>query len=235
MTNRSLALAIACLGLGALAGPARADVRVAVLPMVVHALEGHEYLRDGMADMMASRVGRVPGVSVVRVPEPAAATTNAQKAREVALRYGADYVVYGSFTAFGGGASLDLECTSAVPVGNPGNVPVRAIFVQSGTLGEIIPELDALAAKIGRFAKGAELPEGVVSDSPAVAAAPPPPAGADSASFAAIESDMRTVAARLEKLAARLDSLEKTVYAARPEKVEEADLRRRQLQEEPLP
>lgn len=203
--------------------------------MVVHALEGHEYLRDGMADMMASRVGRVPGVSVVRVPEPEAATTSAQKAREVALRHGADYVVYGSFTAFGGGASLDIECTSAVPIGDASNLPVRAIFVQSGTLGEIIPELDELAGKIGRFAKGAELPEGVVSDSPPVAAAPPQLVAADATAFAAVESDMRVVAARLEELVKRLQNLEKTVYANRPDKLEEADVRRRQLQEIPLP
>jgi hypothetical protein len=57
-------------------------------------------------------------------------------------------VVFGAFTQFGAGASLDVQC--AAVKADPELRP-RRIFVQSGTLGEIIPKLDDLAAKIARF------------------------------------------------------------------------------------
>lgn len=201
-------LAYLCLGL-ALAVPAAAKgrVKVAILPVGIHALEGHEYLQSGLADMLASRIGQYEGVSVVRVEDADAATSNAQKARESAKKVGADYVIFGSFTNFGQGASLDLVC-----IASEEGTKVRDVFVQAGTLGEIIPKLDQVAERVARFALTGE-PE----PSPAVAAAPP---GGDGGAAAAS-------AGGAASLAERVEALERVVFGgdAKAERVEEEDLR----------
>lgn len=206
---RLLAPLLACLCLSlALAGPATAKgrVKVAILPVFVHALEGHEYLQSGLADMLASRIGQYDGVSVVRIEAEDAATSNAQKARESAKAVGADYVVFGSFTNFGQGASLDLVC-----IATPEGTKVRDVFVQAGTLGEIIPKLDQVAERVARFAM-----TGHPASMPSISAGPPG-GGAGAAAVAAGDPS----------LAERVEALERVVFGsdAKAEKVEEEDLR----------
>jgi TolB-like protein len=136
-----------------LAGGAQAEERrtVAILPVVVHALEDHAYLRDGLADMLASRLGQHPGIAVLRVDDLAKATTDADTARATAKALGAQWVLYGSFTRFGDGASLDVQC---VPVAAPGEPGPRSIFVQSGQLAELIPRLDGVAERVAAHVLG---------------------------------------------------------------------------------
>ncbi len=136
----ALALALA----GAPVVHAEGRVRIAVLPVVVHSLEDVEYLRAGLADMLVSRLGRDARLAVIRVSDPAAATRDVEAARERARAEGAEWVVYGSFSHFGGGASLDLEC---VPVGEGDR---RSVFAEATALGEIIPKLEPVAEKIAR-------------------------------------------------------------------------------------
>jgi outer membrane protein insertion porin family len=141
------------LALALLAGAAGAEERrtVAVLPVVVHALEDHAYLREGLADMLASRLGQQPGIGVLRVDDPVKATTDADAARATAKALGAQWVLYGSFTRFGDGASLDVRC---VPVAAPGEPGPRSIFVQSGQLAELIPRLDGVAERVAAHVLG---------------------------------------------------------------------------------
>ena len=60
----------------------------------------------------------------------------------------AQFVLFGSFTRFGTGASLDVQCaaTSATEA-----EPLREIFVHSGSIGDVIPDLDDLVGKVARF------------------------------------------------------------------------------------
>ncbi len=192
MKQRCLGLAFSAACVVA-AGLVRAGepVRIAILPVVVNAAEGHDYLRAGMADMLASRVGRAQGVAVSRLGDAALATTDATKAREAGRNAGADYVVYGSFTAFGAGASLDLACTATAASAKEDETPTRAIFVQSGTLGDIIPKLDGVAERVARFATHGEQPAPV---------APSPPVDALLQRIEALE---RAVFARENDAAAR--------------------------------
>jgi outer membrane protein insertion porin family len=135
------------------AGPARAEERrtVAILPVVVHALEQQAYLRDGLADMLASRLGQQPGIGVIRVDDPAQATSDPDVARAAARAVGAQWVLFGSFTRFGDGASLDVQC---VPVAAPGEPGPRSIFVQSAQIAELIPRLDGLAERVALHVLG---------------------------------------------------------------------------------
>lgn len=175
-----------------LAGAAAAapPVRVAILPILVHAEEGHDYLQAGMADMLASRIGKTEGVAVVRVTDESLATNDADKARTAGRAADADYVVYGSFTRFGQGASLDLRCTAT-----QGPAPVRDVFVQAAELGQIIPELDEVAGKMARFAVTGQPSDPI----------PARTAGETSGGAAAGSGE-------LDALKRRVDALEETVY-----------------------
>lgn len=143
----------ALLALACLVSAARAEERrsVAILPVVVHALEEQAYLREGLADMLASRLGQHPGIGVVRVNDPAKATLDADAARAAGRAAGAQWVLYGSFTRFGDGASLDMQC---VPVAAPGDPGPRSIFVQSGQIAELIPRLDGVAERVAAHVLG---------------------------------------------------------------------------------
>jgi TolB-like protein len=124
---------------------------VAILPVVVHALDDQAYLREGLADMLASRLGQQPGIAVVRVNDPAQATLDPAVARAAGQTVGAQWVLYGSFTRFGDGASLDMQC---LPVAAPGDPGPRSIFVQSGQIAELIPRLDSIAERVAAHVLG---------------------------------------------------------------------------------
>ena len=177
-------------------GPAAAaPVRVGLLPIAVHSAdEGSSYLSAGLAEMISARLEQSEGVSVVLLPGPAVATSELAKAVEAGRAAGVDYVVFGAFTQFGAGASLDVQCAA---VNAAEDAQARRIFVQSGTLGEIIPKLDDLAAKIVRYmGSGGQ-------------AAP--------AAAAAQVSDTNA----LDELRRRVDKLERSVFT-QPEKRAEA-------------
>ena len=132
-------------------GPVAADAtRVALLPVAVHSAEPDaDYVSAGLADMLSARLERGGRVAVIRVPG-ASVGTDAKAAVAAAQGVDAQFVLFGSFTQFGQGASLDIRCA---PVG-AGEAPSREVFIQSGSIGEIIPRLDELAEKITRYLEG---------------------------------------------------------------------------------
>ncbi len=192
MRARRFALGFAVLGL--LTTPAAADaVRVAVVPVVVHSSEaGSDYLSQGLADMLSARLERSGDVTVVRTADgkPSASLSAALKAGRGA---GADFVLFGSFTQFGAGASLDLHCAQVAGAEDSDGAGPRRIFIQAGTVGEIIPKLEGLADKVTRYVTGTEGP------------APSPPQGA-------VDAD------HYDELMRRVEALERAVYveAAEP-------------------
>jgi TolB-like protein len=167
-------------------GPAAAaPARIALLPVTVHSSDGgSSYLSAGLASMLSSRLEQFDEVTVVRVESTGAGEAAALEAGRQA---GADFVVYGSFTQFGEGASLDLQC-ARVAGGVDGT---RRIFVQSGTLGDIIPKLDELAGKIHLHVSGGQQP---------VAATPGQPGTGD-----------------LGDLQRRVEALERSVFRSGPD------------------
>jgi TolB-like protein len=201
--RRSLAVVVACfvLMLGVQKSPAEPRTKLAILPIAVHTLEEKGYLEAGLADMLASRMGRVPGVAVIRVQSEGQATTDLEAAKAMGSEAGGEYVLFGSFTQFGEGASLDLQLA---PVSAEAQGASRSIFIQSGTLGEIIPHLDQVAEKVSRhlLADGTA-PGGL----PPVSAAAPGDGGAISADL------LQDAMSELESLRGRVDALEDRVYS----------------------
>jgi hypothetical protein len=167
------------LGVGVAEARAAAP-RLLLLPIVVHSAEAPDYVRGGLADMLAARFERSGGVELIRVDDPALGTTKLDKALEEGRKLGADYVLFGSFTRFGKGASLDVQCAPVTDAAS--REPLREIFVHSGSIGEIIPDLDELAGKVSRFARGEEIGNVPPVASAGTAAAPggrPPPTTAE--------------------------------------------------------
>lgn len=150
MRHRPLALALVAL-LTLVAGSASAErVRVALLPVLVHSGESRDYLQQGLSDMLVARLGRDPRLAVIEVEDATTATNDVTAARAAAKRAGGAWVVYGSFTRFGEGASLDLQVARADGDGEP-----HKVFAQAATLGALIPMLDGVSERItGRVLGG---------------------------------------------------------------------------------
>ncbi|MBM4384152.1 MAG: hypothetical protein FJ091_12395 [Deltaproteobacteria bacterium] len=147
---RALSIALAATAL-ALAASAQEVARVAVLPVVIHSIEESAYLRAGISEMLTSRLSQQAGVSALRVDDASAATADADAARTAGRAAGASWVVYGSFTRFGEGASLDLRC---IPVESAGSAGPRSVFVHAGALSELIPRLDNVVTRMGAHIRG---------------------------------------------------------------------------------
>jgi len=159
-----LFLAAACL-LGGVGGAAAAPARVALLPVTVHSNDAASgYLSAGLASMLSSRLEQFEEIAVIRLDAAKPGGDTADAALAAGRDAGAEFVVYGSFTQFGEGASLDIQC-ARVEAGGGGDA--RRIFVQSGTLGEIIPKLDELAEKIRLHVSGDRPPAAVTATSAA--------------------------------------------------------------------
>jgi len=217
--RRILALVVAgiVLMLGGQESLAEPRMELAILPIVVHTSEQKQYLEAGLADMLASRMGRLPGVGVIRVQGEGQATTDVEAAKALARDAGAEYVLFGSFTQFGEGASLDLQCA---PVSAEAEGATRSIFIQSGTLSEIIPHLDQVAQKVGRHLMADGAPADADSGSlPSVSAAATDGGGATT------DALLQDALSELEALRGRVDALEERLFAPPAPPFPEEDLR----------
>ncbi|MCP4906398.1 MAG: hypothetical protein GY910_15585 [bacterium] len=180
---------------GAGSAVAADEPRLLLLPVVVHSAEAPEYLRDGISDMLAARFARIGSLDLIRPAAEERGTTDHERALALARKVGADYVLFGSFTRFGQGASLDVQCA---PVSaEKQREPLREIFVHSGSIGEIIPDLDELAGKVSRFARGE-----------AVSPAAPASAGSPRASGSPPAFDAPLADASFDDLVFRIEALE---------------------------
>ncbi|MDH3212056.1 MAG: hypothetical protein OEM05_06190 [Myxococcales bacterium] len=175
----------------------RAAPSIALVPIVVHSsVSEPHYLSNGLAEMLAARLEQSGEISVIRVESKSAPTTRLEPVLQLGRSAGADYVIYGSFTQFGEGASLDVRCAA---LNGSGPETERRIFIQSGTVAEIIPQLEELAQKVKRYV---------------MAGAPPaPPAPEPVAPAAGEAADAAVNAESYESLLRRVDALERSVYS----------------------
>jgi hypothetical protein len=100
--------------------------------------------------MLMARFHQSADFQLIQIEDPEQATTDFEEAVAAGRGAGADFVLFGSFTRFGEGASLDMHAASTDPGGDEDNL--REIFVHSGAIGEVIPDLDDLVGKVARFA-----------------------------------------------------------------------------------
>ena len=187
---------------GSRAATAEEAVRVVILPIVVHSgAPDPAYVSRGIADMLSSRLEQDGRALALRVDDPARATTRIATALEAGRERKADFVLFGAFTQFGDGASLDLHC---IPVTDDEAeaAAARRIFIQSGAVGEIILKLDEIVARVSSYVHGGPVPAALAEGAPAAA----PATGVD----------LRGLVDRLEALEARVYGGESPVAEAAP-------------------
>jgi hypothetical protein len=199
IAKNSLVSALLCALLMPAIASAKDAVKIAILPIVVHSADDPTFLRQGLADMIASRVDQLGVFDVTRVDDLETATTSLQEAVKTGRAGEVDFVLFGSFTRFGTGASLDMQCVST-RMDFEGD-PLREIFVHSGSIGEVIPDLDDLVGKVGRFAiHGFAAKNDLASGTPV-----------DGTSQQQSDSDLTARVEALEKALAELQSTTATV------------------------
>ncbi len=138
-----------------LASAADEPTRIAVLPFKINAEKDLSFLRDGIYDMLTSRL-TVPGkVQVIsrsdadNVFESLTGSVDEAVAREIGVKLAADFVLFGSLTVFGNSLSLDAKLVDV-----SGAKPSLTFFNQSQDMGEIIPRINQFAAEINEKAFG---------------------------------------------------------------------------------
>jgi len=153
--------------------------KVAVLPFQMNSPEKLDYLRDGVWDMLMSRIEVSDKIEVAGKPSVLDALDRIKKkqiAEPDVLSLGqdlkVDYVVWGSITKIGENVSLDGKLLDVTA-----KKSALSVFEQSRGLNEVIPRINDFAKKIDQH---------ILGDVPAsFAAAPAAPAGVPAAAPAA--------------------------------------------------
>jgi len=116
----------------------------------VHSSENPTYLQEGLTDMLQARFRQGGVFELKQITDPSRSTTDLSEAVAAARDENADFVLFGSFTRFGAGASLDMQAATTALGGS--DESMREIFVHSGSIAEVIPDLDELVGKVTQFA-----------------------------------------------------------------------------------
>ncbi len=159
---------------------ASGEKKVAVLPFTVHSAENIDYVRQGIGDMLSSRISVNEKIEVVN-KEALLAAIKETGGKELTLAdvYGlgkklnADFVVWGSITKIGNSLSIDGKLVDIAAYKS-----AVAITTQSPTMDEVIPRINEFAQKIEAHILGT--PPTTVGSSPAqqqiiISRQPPPP------------------------------------------------------------
>ena len=129
---------------------AQQPYRVAVLPFTVHSATDLSYLRDGIWDIISTRIIVEGTIEVVQKPlvrrflsDLRGTEITEREARWLGMRVGADYVVYGSITQVGDFISLDAKAVNVA-----GTRPTTSSFAQHRGIDEVMPKIDTFAQDI---------------------------------------------------------------------------------------
>ncbi|MBN2438598.1 MAG: VCBS repeat-containing protein [Deltaproteobacteria bacterium] len=131
---------------------------VAVLPFSIHSAENIDYVRQGIGDMLASRISVNGKIDVIGKDAVIAALQEAA-GRELALadayalgkKLNADFVVWGSITKIGNSLSIDGKLIDIAAQKTAVN-----IFAQCPTMDEVIPKINDFAQRIDTHILGGQ-------------------------------------------------------------------------------
>jgi len=147
--KHAIILAAVLLALIPLGSAAQQPLRVAVLPFTVHSDEDLSYLRNGIWDIISTRIiieGEIEAVDkplVERFLPDLGDDVTDQGARWLGNRVGADYVVYGSITKVGEYISLDAKVVHV-----PGARATASAFAQHKGMDEVMAKVSTFAQDI---------------------------------------------------------------------------------------
>jgi TolB-like protein len=164
---------------------------VAVLPFAVHSAENIDYVRQGIWDMLASRISVSDKIEVTS-KETVLETMKKQGGKEPALddvyelgkMLNMDYVVWGSITKIGNSFSVDGKLVDIAA-----RKSSVGVFTQSQGMDDLIPKITDFAQRINAHILGTVSP--ALSQATAPAASPPPAPTAQSTKESQIISGMK--------------------------------------------
>lgn len=122
--------------------------KVAVLPFTMNADRDLDYLKEGIVDMLNSRLAWKDEVVVVEkeIVKKACAQFQTPLNRDKAIAIGKileiDYIILGSLTLFGESVSLDAKILDVAQ-----SKDLHAVFGHSKGMDEVIPKIDEFAMK----------------------------------------------------------------------------------------
>lgn len=172
---------IAIVSFNFFAAAAATPKRIALLPFKINAAQELSFLKDGIFDMLTSRLskdGQVEVLSREQVDgavqnETASGKINEATARRIGNRLKADFVLFGSLTVLGDNVSIDAKMVDI-----SGSKPTMTFFDQSQDLGAVITKINLIAADINDKMFGRTQVAATAKAPAATAAAPaaqPPP------------------------------------------------------------
>ena len=179
---KTAVLSVLLLALSTSVFAAAKTATVAIVPFKVNAEKDMSFLRDGVYDMLSTRLTKEGEVEVLNrqtvekaLPATAGPLTEAA-GRELGRKLAADFVLFGSLTVLGNSISLDAKMVDVA-----GAKPTMSFFEQSEDAGGIITRISAMAAAVNEKMFGRTT--AAAQPAPAAAAAPQPqtaqPATAD--------------------------------------------------------
>ncbi|MCJ7538848.1 MAG: VCBS repeat-containing protein [Desulfobacterales bacterium] len=124
-------------------------LQVAIVPFKVNAEKDLSFLKDGIVDMLSSRLFWEDKVNIInrQITEKASAAVggplNESKARNLGTGLGADYVLFGSLTVFGNSVSIDAKMVDV-----SGKKQTLTFFNQSQGMDQVIPGINLFASDI---------------------------------------------------------------------------------------
>ena len=154
-----ISLIVVVMMFGSLQSVAAEVNRVAIVPFKVNAEKDLSFLRDGIVDMLTSRLSVENKVSVLSREEIAnvlktvSPPMNESKAREIGSKLGVNYVLFGSLTVFGESVSIDAKIVDV-----SGTRPVLTFFNQSQGMDQVIPKINLFATDINEKVFGRAMP-----------------------------------------------------------------------------
>ena len=131
---------------------------VAIVPFKVNAEKDMNFLRDGIYDMLSSRLyqeGEVEVISRQRVDKALASVSGGvteANVKDVGKLLGADFVLFGSLTVLGNSISVDSKMVDVT-----GAKPAMSFFEQSADAGGIVTRVNQMAAEINDKMFGREV------------------------------------------------------------------------------
>ena len=128
-----------------------ASSRVAVMPFRMNANEPIDYIGDGVRDMITSRIGSTPSISVLKqslvreaIVQGGGGELTQERAVDVGRSLQVDYVILGSISKIGNNVSIDVSLLDVQEEAGA----IASVFTQSLGLDELIPHMNILAQGI---------------------------------------------------------------------------------------
>jgi TolB-like protein len=124
---------------------------VAILPFLIHSEENLDYLREGIYDILSSRITSEGTIDVIdrslvekALFEERPMRLDEEVATKIGMRVGADYIVLGSLTKIGSYISLDARLISITE-----DKPPLGVYTQQKGIDDVMVKIGDFAQDIG--------------------------------------------------------------------------------------